>query len=72
VRYPALVMLTLCTPLLSASAQSTPRWRSLDGKVDADRFAAVSAKLHQQVADAEAWRDKCVRYFQQFTSGSSR
>jgi alpha-glucuronidase len=48
------------------------RWRSLDGKVDADRFAAVSAKLHQQVADAEAWRDKCVRYFQQFTSGSSR
>jgi alpha-glucuronidase len=48
------------------------RWLSLDGKLDADRFTAVRAKLHQQVADAEAWRDKCVRYFQQFTSGSSR
>ena len=29
-RHRALAMLALCAPLLSASAQSDPRWRSLD------------------------------------------
>jgi alpha-glucuronidase len=48
------------------------RWTSLAGKIDAERYEAVLAKLRQQVSDAEAWRDKCVRYFQQYTSGSSR
>jgi hypothetical protein len=27
----------------------------------------VLVKLRQQVADAAAWRDKCLRYFQQFS-----
>ena len=45
------------------------RWRSLAGKVDEERYQAVLAKLQQQVADAEAWRDKCLKYFQQFSKG---
>ena len=43
------------------------RWQSLAGKVDAERHAAVLRKLRQQALDAAAWRDKCLRYFQQFS-----
>jgi alpha-glucuronidase len=43
------------------------RWQSLRGKVDAERYEAVLAKLRQQSTDAAAWRDKCLRYFQQFS-----
>jgi len=35
--------------------------------VDDDRHRAVLAKLRAQAADAEAWRAKCLRYFQQFS-----
>ena len=42
-------------------------WQSLAGKVDAERHAAVAAKLRQQAIDAAAWRDKCVGYFRQFS-----
>ena len=37
------------------------------GKVDAERHAAVLAKLRHQAHDAAAWRDKCLKYFQQFS-----
>lgn len=43
------------------------RWAALRGKVDDERFQAVAAKLRQQAADAAAWRDKNLRYFQQFS-----
>jgi alpha-glucuronidase len=43
------------------------RWQTLKGRVDDERFAAVAAKLRQQSEDAAAWRDKCLRYFQQFS-----
>ena len=43
------------------------RWEQLQGRVDNERHAEVLAKLRQQVADAVAWRDKCLRYFQQFS-----
>ena len=43
------------------------KWATLRGRVDAERFDAVAAKLRQQVQDAAAWRDKCLRYFQQFS-----
>jgi alpha-glucuronidase len=43
------------------------RWTSLAGKIDAERYQAVLAKLRAQVADANAWRDKCLGYFQQFS-----
>jgi alpha-glucuronidase len=40
------------------------QWTTMRGKVDAERYQAVLAKLHHQTEDAAAWRDKCVRYFQ--------
>jgi alpha-glucuronidase len=40
------------------------RWKTLEGKVDDERFRAVSAKMSRQSEDAAAWRDKCVSYFQ--------
>jgi alpha-glucuronidase len=42
------------------------RWTTLHGKVDEERYKAVLTKLQRQTADAAAWRDKCVRYFQAF------
>ncbi len=48
------------------------RWTSLEGKVDAERYQAVLAKLHQQAADAAAWREKCLTYFQQFSKKEIR
>jgi len=43
------------------------RWAALKGKVDDERYGAVLAKLHQQAADAASWREKILRYFQQFS-----
>jgi alpha-glucuronidase len=43
------------------------RWEQLQGRVDEERHGAVLARLRQQVSDAAAWRDKCLRYFQQFS-----
>ena len=43
------------------------RWEQLQGRVDPERHGEVLVKLRQQVADAVAWRDKCLRYFQQFS-----
>jgi alpha-glucuronidase len=42
-------------------------WKALRGKIDDERHRAVLAKLQQQEADAAAWRDKCLRYFQGFS-----
>ncbi|MGH9888787.1 MAG: alpha-glucuronidase, partial [bacterium] len=47
------------------------RWTTMQGKVDQERYQAVLAKLRRQTADAVAWRDKCVRYFQTFRNGSA-
>jgi alpha-glucuronidase len=43
------------------------RWQSVRGLVDNERHAAVLAKLQRQADDAAAWRDKCLKYFQQFS-----
>jgi alpha-glucuronidase len=40
------------------------RWTTLRGKVDEERYQAVLAKLRRQSADAVAWSDKCVAYFE--------
>jgi alpha-glucuronidase len=50
-----------------AAARMVTTWESLRGKVDEERHRAVLAKLRVQAADAAAWRDKCLRYFQQFS-----
>ncbi len=49
------------------AASLEARWTSLRGKVDVERHEAVAAKLRQQTLDAAAWRDKCLKYFQQFS-----
>ena len=45
------------------------RWERCVRHVDSDRHAAVLAKLQRQADDAAAWRDKCLKYFQQFSGG---
>jgi alpha-glucuronidase len=52
--------------------QMETRWRALAGKVDAERHAAVLAKLQRQAADADAWRDHILKYFRQFAPGPTR
>jgi alpha-glucuronidase len=44
------------------------QWATLRGKVDPERFDAVAARLRRQADEAAAWRDKCLRYFQQFSN----
>ena len=51
----------------AAAAAFERGWLALAGKVDAERHAAVAAKLRKQAEDAAAWRDKCLRYFQTFS-----
>ena len=52
----------------AAGARSmVSRWESLRGEIDPERHGAVLAKLHRQADDAAAWRDKCLKYFQQFS-----
>jgi alpha-glucuronidase len=43
------------------------QWIALRGKIDEERYQAVLAKLQTQAADAAAWRDKCLKYFQGFS-----
>jgi alpha-glucuronidase len=44
------------------------QWSGLAGKVDAERHGAVLARLRRQSADAAAWAEKCLRYFQSFSA----
>jgi alpha-glucuronidase len=49
------------------AARLEQTWKTLEGKIDDGRFAAVLAKLRRQAQDAAAWRDKCLAYFRQFS-----
>lgn len=42
-------------------------WRSLEGRVDAERYEQVRAFLAIQEKEARWWRDACVLYFQTFS-----
>jgi len=42
-------------------------WDRLDGKIDAQRHARVTAMLKHQHADAIFWKDACLSYFQTFS-----
>jgi len=48
------------------------RWTSLKGRVDDERYAAVSTKVHRQAEDAAAWRAKCLEFFEKARAGSAR
>ena len=39
-------------------------WRSLEGRVDAERYRQVATFLEIQEREARWWRDACVLYFQ--------
>jgi alpha-glucuronidase len=54
------------------AAEMEREWQALAGQVDAQRHAAVAAKLRRQAADAAEWADKCVRYFQKFSQRGSQ
>ena len=45
------------------------RWTGLAGKIDDERYRAVLARLGRQAADAAAWRDKCLGYFDAARTG---
>ncbi len=42
-------------------------WRTLEDRVDAERYAEVRAFLSIQEQEARWWRDACVLYFQTFS-----
>jgi alpha-glucuronidase len=42
-------------------------WRSLEGRVDAERYEETRAFLAIQEKEARWWRDACVLYFQTFS-----
>jgi alpha-glucuronidase len=42
-------------------------WKSLEGRVDAERYEQVRAFLAIQEKEARWWRDACVLYFQTFS-----
>jgi alpha-glucuronidase len=42
-------------------------WRSLDGRIDAERYEQVRAFLAIQEKEARWWRDACLLYFQTFS-----
>jgi alpha-glucuronidase len=41
-------------------------WTTLSGKIDEERYQAISKKLAIQERDAVWWRDACLLYFQTF------
>ena len=49
------------------AASMVTQWETLRGKIDEPRYLAVFERLRRQAADAAAWRDKCLRYFQAFS-----
>lgn len=42
-------------------------WAQLEGRIDAQRHARVSALLKRQHRDAIFWKDACLSYFQSFS-----
>jgi alpha-glucuronidase len=42
-------------------------WKSLDGRLDAERYEQIRAFLAIQEKEARWWRDACVLYFQTFS-----
>ena len=42
-------------------------WKSLEGRIDEERYEQVRAFLAIQAEEARWWRDACVLYFQTFS-----
>jgi alpha-glucuronidase len=48
---------------------SMERWKALDGKIDAQRHAAILAQLNEELELAKIWRDTCLDYFNKQKNG---
>jgi alpha-glucuronidase len=53
---------------VSAVRKMETTWRSLAGKIDAQRFGEVAGFLRIQAYEAKWWRDAALLYFGQFSS----
>jgi alpha-glucuronidase len=42
-------------------------WKTLEDRIDRERFNSVTMMLEIQQKDAEVWRNACLLYFQQFS-----
>ncbi|MDR0908041.1 MAG: alpha-glucuronidase [Rikenellaceae bacterium] len=51
---------------LQAVREYQKTWDRIEDLVDAERFAAVQAKLKLQTVNAQLWKDACLLYFQTF------
>lgn len=49
------------------AAQMVENWESLEGSVDAQRYARTLSLFKRQHQDAAFWRDACLAYFQTFS-----
>jgi alpha-glucuronidase len=47
----------------AAVARYVHEWRSLDGRIDGERYAAILRQLEYQAGHAEVWRDAVSRWF---------
>ena len=45
------------------AAELVERWRSLEGKIDAERYESVLERLLEQAEHAKEWRDVINTYF---------
>ncbi|RPI22571.1 MAG: alpha-glucuronidase [Acidobacteria bacterium] len=52
---------------VSAVRAMQASWRSLRGRVDAERYEQIDAFLRIQESEARWWRDACILYFQTFS-----
>ena len=48
------------------------RWATLKDRVDDERFAAVSTKLHRQARDAADWAANCLGFFEKARAGAGK
>jgi alpha-glucuronidase len=42
-------------------------WRSLEGKIDIERFAEISEQLNKKIKKTIWWKEACLNYFQTFS-----
>jgi alpha-glucuronidase len=52
---------------LAATKETRSSWRTLESKIDSDRFKHVTMLLDRQVYEAELWHHSCILYFQTFS-----
>lgn len=52
---------------LNEVRQMQREWQKCEGKIDAELYADIAARLRTQARDAQWWKDGCLLYFQTFS-----